>query len=54
MGERGDDQHGRDREQDEPAAVEEGRELVGAPDQQRDHDQADDPEAVEDPARAGG
>ena len=54
MGQRRDHQHGRDRERDEAAAVEEGGVLVGLPDHQRDRDQAGDAEAVERVAGAGG
>ena len=42
---RGDDQHRGQREEQEPAAVEERRELARAPEHQRDHGQAEDADA---------
>ena len=48
------DQHRREREHDEAAAVEERGVLAGPPDHQRDHQQAGDAERVERVAGAGG
>ena len=48
MDQRDDHHHRGDRQQDHPALVQEGRVVVGAPDQDRDRHQADHSHAVED------
>ncbi len=53
MGDRGDHEHGREREQQEAAAVEERRELVGLPEHERDDDQSERRRRVDGPRALG-